>query len=51
MERRGTPVLAEVVAYGMVAGPDTSLLTQPSRAIRAALAKAGQGDALILRVG
>ena len=42
-ERRGIAVLAEVVAYGMVAGPDTSLLTQPSRAIRAALAKAGLG--------
>ncbi len=42
-ERRGTPVLAEVVAYGMVAGPDNSLLTQPSRAIGAALAKAGLG--------
>ncbi|MEO5678695.1 MAG: acetyl-CoA C-acetyltransferase [Acidimicrobiales bacterium] len=42
-ERRGTPVLAEVVAYGMVAGPDTSLLTQPSRAIRQALDKAGLG--------
>ena len=42
-ERRGVPVLAEVVAYGMVAGPDNSLLTQPSRAIGAALAKAGLG--------
>jgi len=42
-ERRGSSVLAEVMAYGMVAGPDTSLLTQPSRAIRAALAKVGLG--------
>ena len=39
-DRRGIPVLAEILAYGMVAGPDTSLLTQPSRAIRASLAKA-----------
>ena len=31
--------LGELVAYGEVAGPDTSLLHQPSRAIRAALAK------------
>lgn len=29
--------LAEVVAYGEVAGPDTSLLTQPSRALSTAL--------------
>lgn len=32
---------AELVGYGMVAGPDTSLLTQPSRAIRKALQRAG----------
>ncbi len=32
-------VLAQVVSYGMVSGPDTSLLTQPSRAIRHALSK------------
>jgi acetyl-CoA C-acetyltransferase len=31
-----TPV-AELVSFGMVAGPDTSLLTQPSRAIKRAL--------------
>ncbi len=31
--------LAELVSYGQVAGPDTSLLTQPSRAISDALAK------------
>ena len=42
-QRRALPELAEVVAYGMVAGPDNSLLTQPSRAIRKALAKAGLG--------
>jgi acetyl-CoA C-acetyltransferase len=33
--------LAELVSFGMVAGPDPSLLTQPSRAIDRALAKAG----------
>ena len=42
-ERRGAAVLAEVVAYGMVAGPDNSLLTQPSRAIHRALAKVDLG--------
>ncbi|HEY6318772.1 MAG TPA: acetyl-CoA C-acetyltransferase [Acidimicrobiia bacterium] len=31
-----TPV-AELLSFGMVAGPDTSLLTQPSRAIKRAL--------------
>lgn len=36
----GVQALGEVVAYGMVAGPDTSLLHQPSRAIQKALAKA-----------
>lgn len=36
----GVHALGEVVAYGMVAGPDTSLLHQPSRAIQKALAKA-----------
>lgn len=33
--------LAEIVSYGQVAGPDASLLTQPSRAIRAALDRVG----------
>ncbi len=33
--------LGEVVGYGQVAGPDTSLLTQPSRATRRALDRAG----------
>jgi acetyl-CoA C-acetyltransferase len=37
----GATVLAEVGAHGVVAGPDTSLHSQPSRAISAALAKAG----------
>lgn len=36
-ERLGTAPLGEIVGYGQVAGPDTSLLTQPSRAIRRAL--------------
>jgi acetyl-CoA C-acetyltransferase len=36
-DRLSIEPLAELVAYGQVAGPDTSLLTQPSRAIRAAL--------------
>jgi acetyl-CoA C-acetyltransferase len=33
--------LGEVVGYGQVAGPDTSLLTQPSRATARALDRAG----------
>jgi acetyl-CoA C-acetyltransferase len=40
-EELGVSPLAELVGYGMVAGPDPSLLTQPSRAIRAALDRAG----------
>lgn len=40
-ERLSVTPLAEVIGYGQVAGPDASLLTQPSRAIRAALAKSG----------
>jgi acetyl-CoA C-acetyltransferase len=37
----GATVLAEVGAHGVVAGPDNSLHSQPSRAISRALAKAG----------
>jgi acetyl-CoA C-acetyltransferase len=37
----GATVLAEVGAHGVVAGPDNSLHSQPSRAIGRALAKAG----------
>jgi acetyl-CoA C-acetyltransferase len=37
----GATVLAEVGAHGVVAGPDNSLHSQPSRAITRALAKAG----------
>ena len=39
--RLGVSPLAEVVSYGQVAGPGTSLLTQPSRAIVAALQRGG----------
>jgi acetyl-CoA C-acetyltransferase len=38
-EKLGVDPLGEIVSYGQVAGPDPSLLTQPSRAINAALAK------------
>jgi len=38
---RGALVLAEIGAHGNVAGPDNSLQSQPSRAIRHALGKAG----------
>ncbi len=37
----GATVLAEVGAHGVVAGPDNSLHSQPSRAITRALEKAG----------
>jgi acetyl-CoA C-acetyltransferase len=33
----GATPLAELIGYGMVAGPDPSLLTQPSHAIKRAL--------------
>jgi acetyl-CoA C-acetyltransferase len=42
-ERRGAQPLGEFVSYGQVAGPDdVSLLHQPSRAIQAALERAGK---------
>jgi acetyl-CoA C-acetyltransferase len=41
-EELGLPVLAEIVGYGQVAGPDASLLHQPSNAITKALEKAGK---------
>ncbi|MGN6692548.1 MAG: acetyl-CoA C-acetyltransferase [Aquihabitans sp.] len=41
-EALGLPVLAEIVGYGQVAGPDASLLHQPSNAITKALEKAGK---------
>ena len=37
----GLTPIGELLGYGMVAGPDASLLTQPSRAIIKAAAKAG----------
>jgi acetyl-CoA C-acetyltransferase len=37
----GAPVLAEIGAHGVVAGPDPSLLTQPSNAIKKAAAREG----------
>jgi acetyl-CoA C-acetyltransferase len=38
----GATVLAEIGAHGVVAGPDNSLQSQPSRAIQRALTKAGR---------
>ena len=38
----GLTPMAELVAYGMVAGPDPSLMTQPSGAIKQALGKLGK---------
>ncbi len=40
-QRRGWPVLAEIGAHGVVAGPDNSLHSQPSRAIARALERDG----------
>jgi len=40
-ERLGVEPLARIVSFGEVAGPDPSLLTQPSRATTVALDKAG----------
>jgi acetyl-CoA C-acetyltransferase len=40
-ETLGVDPLGEVVSYGQVAGPDASLLTQPSRAILQAVERAG----------
>jgi acetyl-CoA C-acetyltransferase len=37
----GLSPIGELVSYGQVAGPDASLLTQPSRAISLAAKKAG----------
>src|SRR3954469_22048695 len=38
----GVTPIGEIVSYGQVAGPDASLLTQPSRAINQALGRAGK---------
>tara|TARA_B100000965_G_scaffold142780_1_gene118929 strand:+ start:472 stop:1650 length:1179 start_codon:yes stop_codon:yes gene_type:complete len=40
-ESHGVDPLANLIAYGQVAGPDTSLLTQPSRAINQSLDTSG----------
>ena len=40
-ESHGVDPLANIISYGQVAGPDTSLLTQPSRAINQSLDAAG----------
>jgi acetyl-CoA C-acetyltransferase len=39
--RRGLTPMAEIMAYGSVAGPDPALLLQPARAIERALSRAG----------
>ena len=44
-ERLGVEPLAEILGYGQVAGPDASLLHQPSRATKAALQRTGLGVA------
>jgi acetyl-CoA C-acetyltransferase len=51
-QRLGLAPLAELVSYGMVAGPDPSLLTQPSRAIVRALDKIGKqvGDVDLVEI-
>lgn len=41
-ERLGATPLGEILAYGQVAGPDTSLLLQPALAIDKALARNGR---------
>ncbi len=38
-KQRGIEPLATIVSYGQIAGPDPSLLTQPSRAIKNAISK------------
>jgi acetyl-CoA C-acetyltransferase len=40
-ERDGLPILATITGHGMVAGPDASLPSQPSNAIRKAAERAG----------
>ena len=41
-DKAGVTPLGEVVSYGQVAGPDASLLTQPSRSSLQAIEKAGK---------
>ncbi len=45
VDRLGLGCLAEIAGYGQVAGPDASLLTQPSRAALGALERAKLGVA------
>ncbi|MBV8957713.1 MAG: acetyl-CoA C-acetyltransferase [Actinobacteria bacterium] len=51
-EKLGVTPLGEVVGYGQVAGPDASLLTQPSRAINQALERSGKalGDVHLFEI-
>jgi acetyl-CoA C-acetyltransferase len=42
--RLGADILAEIVSFGTVAGPDNSLHSQPSNAIKKALKKAGHTE-------
>jgi acetyl-CoA C-acetyltransferase len=44
-EELGAPVLTEIGAHGVVAGPDPSLLSQPSNAILKALGREGMSAA------
>lgn len=44
-ERRGSRGLARILSHAFVAGPDTSLHSQPSRAIATALTRAGRTPA------
>jgi acetyl-CoA C-acetyltransferase len=41
-ERLGCTPMAELVGYGMVSGPDPSLMLQPANAIKKALSKVGK---------
>ena len=41
-ERLGATPIAELIGYGMVAGPDPSLMLQPANAIKQALDKVGK---------
>jgi acetyl-CoA C-acetyltransferase len=51
-EELGVTPLAEILGYGQVAGPDASLLHQPSRAVKAALDRTGLsvGDLDLLEI-
>jgi acetyl-CoA C-acetyltransferase len=40
-EAAGLPILAEIVSYGQVAGPDATLHERPAEALRVALERAG----------